>query len=215
MIPPHRAACGALTLVALLATAACNTTLRDQLAGAVTSDAAEIFVRPAFGTDQRARLAILPFKAPPYAAGAAPAVTESYFQELLRGGAFREVTLLPEVPPGTPDGIPWEQLKNYDLALQGEILHLLAGSGSMPTQLKVEIRIIDVSRRTLAWYLRQQSTSQPGQDVNLVWSTVPGEPARPYQQMAAALGRQLVQILMSPDPNRAPRPGLTPARTPN
>jgi hypothetical protein len=215
MVPLHRATVAVLALAALLAAVACTTTVRGQLAGAVTSDAAEIFVRPAFGADQRARLAILPFKAPPYAAGAVNVVTESYFQELLRGGAFREVTLLREAPPGAQDGIPWDRLKDCDLVLQGEILHLLAGSGSMPTQLKLEIRIIDVSRRTLAWYLRQQSTSQPGQDVNLVWSTVPGEPARPYQQMAAALGRQLAQILTPPAGSAAPRPGMPPARTPN
>jgi hypothetical protein len=203
-----------LALWVLLTASGCATTVRDQWAHAVTSDAAEIFMRPAFGTEQRARLAILPFKAPAYAAGAANLVTESYFQELLRGGTFRHVTLIRDLPPGANGVIPWEQLQDYDLVLQGEILYLMAGTGSMPTQLRVEVRIIDVSRRTLAWYLRQQSSSRPGEDLNLIWRTVPGEPARPYQEMATVLGRQLAQLLVPPDPSLEAKPGVAPGPRP-
>jgi hypothetical protein len=211
----HQSLAGCFAALWVLLTASgCATTVRDQLAHAVTSEAAEIYVRPAFGTDQRSRLAILPFKAPAYAAGAANPVTESYFQELLRGGIFRQVTLVRDVPPGSNGAIPWEQLRDYDLVLQGEILYLMAGTGSMPTQLQVEVRIIDVSRRTLAWYLRQQSSSQPGQDLNLIWRTVPGEPARPYQAMATVLAQQLAQILIPPETNREAKPAAAPALAP-
>lgn len=204
-----------LIFTLLFVTPGCSSTLRTHLAQANTADTAQIYVHPAFGTAQRAKLAVLPFSAPPYAVDTANVVTETYYQELLRNGGFRQVTLVRELPHTQRHLPPWQVLKDFDLVMQGEVVYVLSGTGSSPTQLQVEVRIVDVSRGTMAWYLRQQCVSQPGQDVDLIWNTIPGEPARAYQDMAAVLARKFVQIIATmPENNPDARPETYPAGNP-
>jgi len=67
----------------------------------------------------------------------------------------------------------------------------------------------------MAWYLRQQCISRPGQEVDLIWSTVPGAPAEAYQNMAAILARKFVQIITTMPENQAEtRPQLNPQENP-
>jgi hypothetical protein len=199
----------ALVLTLLVAGAGCGSTLRSHLPQATTDDTAEIYLQPAFGMPQHANLAVLPFKAPPYAVDAANVVTEAYYQEILRTGGFRQVTLVRELPPAQRHLPPWQVLKDFDLVLQGEVVYVLSGTGSSPTQLQVEIRMVDVSRGTMAWYLRQQCVSRPGQEVDLIWSTVPAQPATAYQNMAIILARKFVQIITTmPENQPETRPQL-------
>jgi hypothetical protein len=189
----------AITLVALVLalfiTSSCSSTDHTRLAKSATTDTAEVFVQPAFGTDLRTKIAVIPFQAPSNAQQAGQILTETYYQELLRGGGFRQVTLVRELPPTQRHLPAWQVLKDYDLVLQGEIIHLLTGTGSTPTQLQVEIRIVDVARGTMAWYVKQQCVSRPGEDLDLILKTVPGEYAKPYQELASVLARKFVQII--------------------
>jgi hypothetical protein len=211
----HVLSAAILIFTLLFVTTGCSSTSRTLLAQANTTDTAEIYVHPAFGTAQRAKLAVLPFKAPPYAVDTANVVTETYYQELLRTGGFHQVTLVRELPHTQRHLPPWQALKDFDLVMQGEVVYVLSGTGSSPTQLQVEVRIVDVSRGTMAWYLRQQCVSQPGQEVDLIWSTVPAQPARAYQDMAAVLARKFVQIITAmPENNPDARPETYPAGNP-
>ncbi len=208
----------ALGIALLMLACGCTSAVRTQLAQATTADTFEVYVQPPFGMPQRTKLAVLPFRAPPYADQAANVVTEAYYQELLRDGGFQQVSLLRELPFVQRQMPPWQALKDFDFVLQGEILYVLSGIGSSPTQLQVEVRIVDVSRGTMVSYLRQQCVSQPGKDVDLIWSTVPGEPARPYQEMAAVLARRFVQLITTmpetkPDTRQEPHPPGTPPST--
>jgi hypothetical protein len=205
----------ALVLTLLIAGAGCGSTLRSHLPQATTNDTAEIYLQPAFGIPQHANLAVLPFKAPPYAVDAANVVTEAYYQEILRSGGFRQVTLVRELPPAQRHLPPWQVLKDFDLVLQGEVVYVLSGTGSTPTQLQVEIRMVDVSRGTMAWYLRQQCVSRPGQEVDLIWSTVPAQPATAYQNLAIILARKFVQIINTmPENQPENRPQINPQVNP-
>lgn len=191
----HLAITLAVLVLALLITSSCSSTDHTRLAKSATTDTAEIFVHPAFGTDLRTKIAVIPFQAPSNAQQAGHILTETYYQELLRGGGFRQVTLVRELPPTQRHLPAWQVLKDYDLVLQGQIIHLLTGTGSTPTQLQVEIRIVDVARGTMAWYVKQQCVSRPGEDLDLILKTVPGEYAKPYQELASVLARKFVQII--------------------
>jgi hypothetical protein len=190
-----------LLLALLLVATGCGSSVRSRLGQATTTDTAEVYLQPPFGTAQRTKLAVLPFRAPAYAADTGNVVTEAYYQELLRSGGFRQVTLVRELPHTQRHLPPWQVLKDFDLLVQGEVVYVLSGTGSSPTQLQVEVRIVDVARGTMSWYLKQQCVSQPGHDVDLILNTVPGEPAKPYQSMAAVLARKFVQIITATPEN--------------
>jgi hypothetical protein len=187
-------------ILALLVAGSCSSCSRTILALSNTTDTVEIFVQPAFGTDLRTKIAILPFQAPKNAVDAGNVLTETYYQEVLRAGGFRQVTLVREPPPPLRHLPAWQTVKDHDLVLQGQILYLLTGTGSTPTRLEVEIRIVDVTRGTMAWYVKQQCVSQPGQDVDLILKEVPGERAKPYQELATVLARKFVQVITTMPP---------------
>lgn len=211
MVPPfafrQRSVAMAIGVLVLLTGTLFSSCSRTILSLSNTTDTAEVFVQPAFGTDLRTRIAVLPFLAPNYGVEAGNVVTEAYYQELLRAGGFRQVTLVREIAPTLPHLPAWQMLKDYDLVLQGQILYLLSGTGNMPTQLQVEVRIVDVSRGTMAWYVKQKCVSQPGKDVDLVLKEVSGQPAQTYRDLAVVLARKFVQVITTPP---EPPPGTQP-----
>ncbi len=199
-------------ILALLVAASCSSCSRTILSLSNTTDTVEIFVQPAFGTDLRTKIAILPFQTPKNAVDAGNVLTETYYQEVLRAGGFRQVTLVREPQPPSWYLPTWQTVKDHDLVLQGQILYLLTGTGSTPTRLDVEVRIVDVSRGTMAWYVKQQCVSQPGQDVDLILKEVPGERAKPYQELATVLARKFVQVITTmpgppPETQQVTQPG--------
>lgn len=203
-------------ILALSVAGWCSSCSSRILALSSTTDTVEVFVQPAFGTDLRTKIAILPFQAPNNAFDAGNVLTETYYQEVLRAGGFRQVTLVREVPPALRHLPAWQTVKDYDLVLQGQILYVLTGTGSTPTRLEVEVRIVDVTRGTMAWYVKQQCVSQPGKDVDLVLKEIPGERAKPYQELATVLARKFVQVITTtptPPPDTQPIPRLPASST--
>ncbi len=161
---------------------------------------AEAVVRPSVPRDGPGRLGIIPFGGPSYARNTGMNVTVAYYRELLRNGLFSQITLLQEVPQ---DGPPWAYLKGFDMVLMGKVAYLLAATGDTPTQLTVEVQLMDVPTQQVIWYVRQNASSQAAQDLDLIWYTVPGERAQPYQVIASALGRQLSSLITPPPPESA------------
>jgi len=96
-------------ILALLVAGSCSSCSRTILALSNTTDTVEIFVQPAFGTDLRTKIAILPFQAPKNAVEAGNVLTETYYQEVLRAGVsvrsrwFGSATLV-TAPAGLADG---------------------------------------------------------------------------------------------------------------
>jgi hypothetical protein len=173
----------------------CSTFSGEALPPAVQVVPAEVYVRPLVEADPRSRLAVFLFRSPHYAPGAELPVTEAYFRELLRQGFFSQVTLIPDHAPDWKGRALPASLNGFDLLLTGEIAYLLAGSGGAPSHLMIEVQMIDLSRRALIWYSRQQAYSSSTPEVDLIWHTLPGEPAQPYQTLAAVLAQQLVDAM--------------------
>jgi hypothetical protein len=162
------------------------------------SSEAQVFLKPAFVSHQRTKLAIYPFSHPQYAPGTGHVVTHEFYQELLRSGLYRQVALSSQIPGDPKNSLISTELKDYDLVMRGKIVHLLAGSGNTPSQLTVEIQIMTVYSGTLVWFVRLDANSETGEDIDLVWRTYPGQSVQPYQALARALAQQLVKVMTPP-----------------
>ncbi|MGD9505766.1 MAG: hypothetical protein AB7W37_12700 [Syntrophobacteraceae bacterium] len=164
----------------------------------------QVYVKPPYVAHKPYRLAVSPFTAPPHLRGAGGAVGAAYFQEMLRSGLFTNVVMADGSQPAAPMADAGAA-GDMDLALQGNILSVLAGSGDTPSQLTVEVQLIDVAKRQVIWYVRQEASSEPGPFVDKIWFTDPGAKAQSYQALAHALGSQLAQI-MTPPPEPEDKP---------
>jgi hypothetical protein len=135
---------------------------------------------------------------PNYAASAEQEVTTVYVDELLRSNVFSRVVLIPRSVKTEEEAIWWGRHEKCDLVMESEILYLLSGSGSMPTQLDMRIRILDMRTGMVVWDLKQKAVSKPGSDVDLFWRTLSAQPARKYRTLAKDLAEQLSRFLASP-----------------
>lgn len=171
----------------------------------------QVFLKPPFISHDRSRLLIYPFTHPMYAPRTGSIVTREFYQELMRSGLFRQIALSNQLQHDPGDLLVATELTDYDLALRGKIVHLLAGSGNTPSQLTVEIQIMTVSTGFLVWFVRLDATSETGADVDLVWHTYEGQGAQSYQVLARALAQQLVKVMTPPpEPPTQPLPVKSP-----
>lgn len=182
----------------------CASTPLSRLTEPRTSMETQVFLKPAFMSQQRASLVIYPFTHPQYAPGTGRVVTHEFYQEFLRSGLYRQIALSSQVPGDPRDVLITTELKDYDLAMRGKVVHVLAGSGNTPSQLTVEIQIMTVYTGTLVWFVRLDASSETGADVDLVWHTYEGQGALPYQVLARALAQQLVKVMTPPPETERP-----------
>ena len=78
------------------------------------------------------------------------------------------------------------------------IVYLMDGTGAMPTRLVIRTRILDIRTGKTLWDIKQDALSEPGSDVDLTWTTIPGAPARRYNGLADDLARRYVDFLAQP-----------------
>jgi hypothetical protein len=192
-------ACRLLLMVGfLMVPAGCLSLPISQLTEPRNFTETQVFLKPALITHQRPRLLIYPFSHPQYSPGTGNKVTHEFYQELLRSDLYREIILSHQISSLSKETLIQPELKDFDLAMRGKIVHLLAGSGNTPSQLTVEIQIMSVLSGALIWFVRLDGTSETGADVDLVWRTFPGQGAQPYQTVARALAQQLVGVMRPP-----------------
>ncbi len=147
---------------------------------------------------RRAKLAVLPFDAPDYAAGVGTRIAAIYVQELLRRGAFAQPMAMPYSAGSDEEAILMARRENFDLVMRSQIEYLLDGSGAMPTHLDTNVRILDVRSGRTLWSLKQKAFSEPGPDVDLFWTTFSGSPAQRYELLSKALAEQFSVYFLSP-----------------
>jgi hypothetical protein len=182
----------------LLLQAGCVSTPMSMLTEPRNSMQVQVFLKPPVANYQRPKLVIYPFTHPQYAPGTGNRVTHEFYQELLRSGLYRQIALSSQLSSDPKEILISTELKDYDLAMRGKIVHLLAGSGITPSQLTVEIQIMTVYSGALVWFVRLDATSETGTDIDLVWHTYSGQNAQPYQALARALAQQLVKVMTPP-----------------
>jgi hypothetical protein len=182
----------------------CVSSPLNKLTESRNSIEAQVFLKPAFITRQQGRLVIYPFTHPLYAPGTGHKVTHEFYQELLRSDLYRQIVLSKHMSIEPGETAISTDLRDFDLAMRGKIVHLLAGSGNTPSQLTVEIQIMNVATGVLIWFVRLEGTSEVGEDIDLVWHTFPGQSARPYQSVARGLAQQFVRLMTPPPEIQTP-----------
>lgn len=187
-----------MTGAMLMSQTGCASTPLTLLTAPRTSMESQVFLRPAFIGHHRSKLVIYPFTHPRYAPRTGTLVTQEFYQELLRSGLYRQIVLASQIPRHAGETSNTSGFDDYDLAMRGKIVHLLAGSGNTPSQLTVEVQIMSAATETLVWYVRLDGTSETGVDIDLVWHTYEGQGALPYQALARALAQQLVKVMTPP-----------------
>jgi TolB-like protein len=153
-------------------------------------------------------LALFPFEAPAHLRGVTETVTRAYFRELLKASVFRSIEVMEEVSPSVGRALALTRWREREAFLLGTVSHVLDGSRGQPTHLRIHIRLLDARTGETLWDLEQQAHSQPGRDVDLFWSTLPGESAAGYEVPAQHLAAQLAElfILGNRPPPGPPRP---------
>jgi hypothetical protein len=197
-------ACGLTGIIGLLMIlTGCISAPMNKLTESRNTTEAQVFLKPAFITQQQGKLVIYPFAHPQYAPGTGHVVTHEFYQELLRSGLYREVLLSKQLSSNPKETLISTELKDFNLAMRGKIVHLVAGSGNTTSQLAVEIQIMNVLSGTLVWFVRLDAVSETGETVDLVWSTFPGQGSQPYKALARALAQQLVKLMLPPPETQA------------
>ena len=184
-------------LAILSLTVGCVSTMRAQSSRPVRVEPLDIILQTDAASFGLANLGVFPFMTPHYAVGAGKEVTDFYLAELLRVGMFRQLTLIPHFVKTDEEAVWWGRRQGCDLVMKSEITYLMDGSGGMPTHLQTSIRIIDVRSGMPRWNLRQKAYSEPGPDVDLVWTTISGSPAQRYRLLARSLAEQLSEYFNS------------------
>jgi hypothetical protein len=185
-----------------LGLAGCFTTMKAYSQRPVQCMPVEVYLKTDTERYVNGVLGIFPFTAPEYAAAAANELRSVYYRELVQDGVFRQVKLMYQVVGSDTEAVWLGRREGCDLVMLGSILYLLDGSGAAPTRLQVGGRILDVRSEGPVWNIKQEAYSEPGPDVDLVWTTISGEPAQRYHALAEVLAEQFSQFLMEPIANK-------------
>jgi len=193
-------AAGRLLFVAILGSslagaAGCVSQMRAQSTRPVRCEPVEAFARSDSAAYATAKMGVLYAAVPNYAAGAEREVTPIYVEELTRSRTFLQIEPIPHYVQTDEEAIWWGRHERCDLVMESEILYLLSGSGTMPTQLRMRIRIMDTRTGAVLWDMKQAAFSEPGPDIDLAWNTISGQPAQKYRILAKALAEQLSGFL--------------------
>jgi hypothetical protein len=197
----------AILVSSLAGAAGCVSQMRAQSTRPVRCEPVEAFVRSNSAGYATARMGVLYFAVPNYAVSAEREVTPIYVEELIRSGAFSQVELIPRYVRTDDEAIWWGRHERCDLVMESEILYLLSGSGTMPTQLEIRIQIIDTRTGAVLWDMRQKAFSEPGPDIDLTWHTLSGQPAQKYRALARALAEQLSGFLATGNDSKGKKGG--------
>ena len=148
-----------------------------------------------------ATLGLAQFQGPPAQDAAMEKIVQAYMKELLKLGIFKEVKTIQHPVRDDSDAIWLSRREGCDLLLTTSVLYVVGGTGAMPTQLQVDVRILDARLDRVAWHLQQKAFSEPGRDIDLFWSTRVGAPAQKVSILAEALADQLSRYLADPSSN--------------
>ena len=175
----------------------CSTAFRANSSRPIHVEPLDVMLQTDAASFGLANVGIFPFAAPRYALEAGKELADLFSGELLRTGMFRRLILIPRDVKTHEEAIWWGRHESCDLVIKPEITYLLDGSGGLPTQLQTSIVILDVRSGKPLWSLRQKAYSEPGPDVDLFWTTIPGSPAQRYRLLAGALAEQFSGYLSS------------------
>lgn len=118
--------------------------------------------------------------------------------QLLQVRPFREIRLVQRQVKTDAEALWYARNEGFDLIILPSILYLADGSGAMPTRLVARIRILDARTGMVFWDVKQTARSNPGADLDFTWTTISGEPAKRFPDLAEKLARNFTMFLVQP-----------------
>jgi hypothetical protein len=158
----------------------------------------EVFVRAEITQHTMDRICVLSFSSPPEMAAATYPLTSAFQARLVQRGPFRLIKSLPYEVKSDTEAIWYARSEGCELVMIPSLLYMMDGTGAMPTKLVVRTRILDARTCAVLWDIKQNACSGPGPDVDLVWTTIIGDPAQRCNVMADCLAQRFAEYLVQP-----------------
>jgi len=158
----------------------------------------EIFAQAMIEQHTMDTLCLFPFGAAPENWAASPSITAAYLSRLVQRRPFLKIRAVPYEPKSDSEAIWYARYEGCTLAMLPSLLYVMDGTGSMPTELTVRIRILDARTGGVLWDIKQEGRSEPGPDIDLYWNTITGQPAQRRSVLADCLSRRFAEYLVHP-----------------
>jgi hypothetical protein len=187
--------CRLASLALLVASLAACASIRSlSFRGVECNPPAVISSVPLWGYVQKS-VGIAHFKAPVYSSGAVTWLTRIYTEKTMQEGPFRQIKLLAASPASIDEALLLGKSEHCELVLVPVIESLIESSGAMPTELQVSVQLLEVATGRVLLFIRQKASSHPGNDVDLVWNIVDGQPALRFHELGEILAAQQARCL--------------------
>jgi hypothetical protein len=198
IIFPMRALAAAVLLLAFGSAAGCvGTYLKADSTRPVTTRM-DVFIRSELGPHMMDKICILQFSAPPEMVDATGVLTSAFQARLTQRRPFREAVMMRDAVKSDAEALWYARNQGCELAMVPVLIYMMDGTGAMPTELDIRIRILDTRTGKILWDVKQCAVSEPGTDLDLSWYTIVGQPARRCHTMADVLAQQFANFLVPP-----------------
>jgi len=198
VIFPIRALAVTALLLAVSSTGGCMATQLKAGSNRPVQAKMDVFVHSEIGPHMMDRICILTFSAPPEMADAAFPLTAAFQARLLQRRPFRDVVLERHAVKSDAEALWYARSAGCELALAPVLIYMMDGTGGVPTELDIRIRILDTRTGKVLWDVKQCAQSEPGADIDLFWNTIVGQPAQRVRPMADYLAQQFADFLTPP-----------------
>jgi hypothetical protein len=158
----------------------------------------EVFVRASIEQHSMDSVCTFPFTSPPEMAAASDYLTTAFQTRLVQRGPFREIRTLSNEVKTDREALWYARNEGCTLAMRPSLIYMMDGTGALPTELVVRIRILDARTGQVLWDIKQNARSEPGSDIDLTWNTFTGEPAQRRRVMADCLAQRFAEYLVQP-----------------
>lgn len=160
----------------------------------------EVFVRSYIGPTTMGNICMFPFSTPLELEDVSPPLTSIFHARLVQRGPFRQVSVIENEVRSDAEVLWYARNAGFALAMWPTLIYMLDGTGNVPTELDVRIRILDARTGSVLWDVKQCARSEPGPDIDLTWNTIAGQPAQRCLIMAESLAQQFAEFVSQPKP---------------
>jgi hypothetical protein len=156
----------------------------------------EIFARARIEALAIQTLCMFPFNTPPETAAASESLTKAFQNRLEQRSLFRQIKVQLDPVKSDVEALWYARCEGCTFAMCPTLIYMMDGTGNMPTQLVVRIRILDARTGQVVWDAKQSGTSEPGHDIDFVWNTCIGKPAQRCLVLADCLALRFADYLV-------------------
>lgn len=158
----------------------------------------KVFVKAPIAQYAMDSVCMFPFRAPPEMAAASPMLTSTFQARLDQRGPFQQIRVLPYKVKSDSEALWYARKEGCSLVILPSLLYMMDGTGAMPTDLVVRMRILDARTGEVLWDVKQSAWSEPGRDIDLTWNTITGAPAQRCRVLADCLAQRFAEYLAQP-----------------